>query len=80
MCYLVHVADLPQDVADAITADVYDEAMTSLDVDSVESIRDEWYDDDFVPVLNLSEEPLADVRRTIEVDARRRENPPTQVV
>ena len=27
MCYLVHVADLPQDVADAITADIYDEAM-----------------------------------------------------
>lgn len=80
MCDLVHIADLPRNVADAITEDSNVEDVIPLDVDDAELIQDEWYDDEYVSSLRLPEDPLADVRRTIEVDARRHENPLTQVL
>ena len=79
MCQIVHIAELPDDVAEAIITELRDD--DGFDTcDSLDLSFDDWEDDVYEPIMGMTDVRLTIIDRSRAVDNRHRETPPTQVV
>ena len=79
MCHLIHVADLPQSVVEAVVAKIHNDDRLSFGADDVGLHIDEWPHNECETFLSISESPATVIRQAEEVDTRWHDNSPTMV-